>query len=145
MEVSLKKTAADLEFVADNGVYQFNICSSPDKSEGPIGFSPMELILEGVAGCMSIDIMMILTKQRHTVESYEVKIKGHRVDTIPRVFEHIDMVVHVQGAIPAKKIRRAIDISAKNYCSVLKMVEKAATVHISYVLNGVAEEDIMQQ
>ena len=142
MQVRLKKTHKDLEFVADNKVYQFNICSSPSKENGVIGFSPMELILEGVAGCMSIDIMMILKKQRQVVESYEVLIKGNRVDEIPRVFESIDMQVHIQGDILPKKIRRAIDISAQNYCSVLKMIEKAADVQISYVLNGIAEKDI---
>ena len=102
----------------------------------------MELILEGVAGCMSIDIMMILTKQRQIVDSYEVKIKGHRVADIPRVFEHIDMIVYIEGDVLPKKIRRAIDISAKNYCSVLKMIEKSASVKISYVLNGVSENTI---
>ncbi len=142
MEVRLKKTKKDLEFIADNGVYQFNICSTPNKDKGVIGFSPMELILEGVAGCMSIDIMMILKKQRQLVESYEVVIRGNRVEEIPRVFERIDMQVHLKGAILPKKIRRAIDISAQNYCSVLKMIEKAADVRISYVLNGIAEKDI---
>ena len=136
MEVSLRKTAADMEFIADNGVYQFNISSSPNLEEGNIGFSPMELVLEGLAGCMSVDIMMILNKQRQVVESYQVFVKGNRVDDIPRVFESIDMLVDIQGDILPKKIQRAIDLSAEKYCSVLKMLEKAAKINIQFKLNG---------
>ena len=136
MEVSLRKTAADMEFIADNGVYQFNISSSPNLEEGNIGFSPMELVLEGLAGCMSVDIMMILNKQRQVVESYQVFVKGNRVDDIPRVFESIDMLVEIEGDILPKKIQRAIDLSAEKYCSVLKMLEKAAKINIQFKLNG---------
>ena len=136
MEVLLRKTAADMEFIADNGVYQFNISSSPNLEEGNIGFSPMELVLEGLAGCMSVDIMMILNKQRQVVESYQVFVKGNRVDDIPRVFESIDMLVDIQGDILPKKIQRAIDLSAEKYCSVLKMLEKAANINIQFKLNG---------
>lgn len=125
-----------MEFIADNGVYQFNISSSPNLEEGNIGFSPMELVLEGLAGCMSVDIMMILNKQRQVVESYQVFVKGNRVDDIPRVFESIDMLVDIQGDILPKKIQRAIDLSAEKYCSVLKMLEKAANINIQFKLNG---------
>ena len=125
-----------MEFIADNGVYQFNISSSPNLEEGNIGFSPMELVLEGLAGCMSVDIMMILNKQRQVVESYQVFVKGNRVDDIPRVFESIDMLVEIEGDILPKKIQRAIDLSAEKYCSVLKMLEKAAKINIQFKLNG---------
>lgn len=125
-----------MEFIADNGVYQFNISSSPNLEEGNIGFSPMELVLEGLAGCMSVDIMMILNKQRQVVESYQVFVKGNRVDEIPRVFESIDMLVDIEGDILPKKIERAIDLSAEKYCSVLKMLEKAAKINIQFKLNG---------
>ena len=118
-----------MEFIADNGVYQFNISSSPNLEEGNIGFSPMELVLEGLAGCMSVDIMMILNKQRQVVESYQVFVKGNRVDDIPRVFESIDMLVEIEGDILPKKIQRAIDLSAEKYCSVLKMLE-LSLIHI---------------
>ena len=42
------------------------------------GPSPMELLLMGVAGCSSIDIISILEKQKLQAKSYKMEVFGDR-------------------------------------------------------------------
>ena len=44
----------------------------------PKGVSPMELLLMGVAGCSSIDIISILKKQKQNFKDLRIKVKGLR-------------------------------------------------------------------
>ena len=46
------------------------------------GSSPMELLLMGVAGCSSIDIISILEKQKLQPESYKMEVFGDR-ESVP--------------------------------------------------------------
>ena len=135
MEVQLIKTDKKFAFKADNGELQFDVCASPSMEEGNVGFRPMQLVLEGLAGCMAIDILQILYKQRQVVEAFTLKVKGNRVDTIPSVFESIELLVEVSGQIDEKKLQRAISLSEDKYCSVHKMLEPTVEISTTYSIN----------
>jgi putative redox protein len=47
-------------------------------SQNPKGVSPMELLLMGVAGCSSIDIISILKKQKQKFENLTIEVEGIR-------------------------------------------------------------------
>ncbi|MDH5758750.1 MAG: OsmC family protein [Gemmatimonadota bacterium] len=83
--------------------------------------SPTHLLLLSLAGCMGVDLVMILEKSRVPVESLEVRVDGWRVQEPPRRFEAIRLVYRIAG--PAEedeaKLRRAVDLSREKYCSVL--------------------------
>ena len=79
------------------------------------GVSPMELLLMGVAGCSSIDIISILEKQKLNPVSYKME---------------------VEGDIPGEKIIRSAALSFDKYCSVSKNLEKSTTIEHSIYLNG---------
>ena len=40
------------------------------KGGGGVGFSPMQLLLEALAACMSVTVVQILAKQRLKLEQY---------------------------------------------------------------------------
>lgn len=94
-------------------------------SAGEIGPSPMELLLGSVAGCMAIDILMILEKSRLSVESLEFNAVGTRAETAPKRFERIELECHVVGPSEEDeaKIQRAVDLSKDKYCSVLHTLD----------------------
>ena len=46
--------------------------------ENPKGVSPMELLLMGVAGCSSIDIISILKKQKQYYKDLTIEVEGQR-------------------------------------------------------------------
>ena len=53
------------------------------------GPSPMEMLLLGVAGCSSIDVVMIAEKQRQKVVDCQATVTAKRADDTPRVFTEI--------------------------------------------------------
>jgi putative redox protein len=103
-----------------------------------LGASPMELLLMGVAGCSSIDIISILKKQRQEITSFKADVEGVRVpieDAKP--FKEITVVFYLEGKIDAEKALRAAELSFDKYCSVSKTLEPTATIHFKVVLNNV--------
>jgi putative redox protein len=82
--------------------------------------SPVELLLLAAATCTASDIVIILQKQRITLESLEIAVRGTRRDTEPRRFTAIAFGVTVRGeGADDVKVRRAIDLSLEKYCSVV--------------------------
>lgn len=109
-----------------------------NKSEAePKGASPMDLILRGIAGCSSIDVVMILKKQHHELEDLQVEVEGFRNDgAVPNVFTKIHLNFLLKGDVPPAKAKRAVELSMEKYCSVAKMLEKAAEISYEVNLNG---------
>ncbi|MDT0685053.1 OsmC family protein [Autumnicola psychrophila] len=104
--------------------------------ENPQGSSPMDLILRGVAGCSSIDVVMILKKQHLELDDLQVEVEGFREDgAIPNVFKKIHLNFMLKGDIPEAKAKRAVSLSMEKYCSVSKMLEKAAEISFEVNLN----------
>lgn len=89
------------------------------------GIRPMEMILLGVGGCASYDVVGILEKTRQDVVSCHVELKGHRPDAVPAPFEKIEMEFVVRGRnIKEKQVARAVELSAEKYCSASIMLSK---------------------
>jgi putative redox protein len=95
---------------------------------GP-GFSPMALVLVGLAGCTGMDVIDILRKKRQDVTAFEVKVHGDRVEEHPKVYNHIVVEYVVTGhAVDPAAVERAVDLSVTKYCSVQAMLSKTAEV-----------------
>ena len=82
------------------------------------GFRPMELLAGSLAGCASIDVLLILKKQRVIPTHFAIKIETKRVDAIPSYFEEIKLIFEVNRDVPVEKLEKAIDLTLKKYCSV---------------------------
>lgn len=89
------------------------------------GPAPMQLLLSSVAGCMAIDVLMILQKSRVTVESLEFEAIGVRAGTVPKRFETISLICRIDGPSEADraKVDRAMELSRDKYCSVLHTLD----------------------
>ena len=98
----------------------------PDSGGENRGSRPMELMLMGVGGCTSFDVVKILTKSRQKVTKCVTQITARRADDVPQVFEEIDIHFVLQGeGLDAKKIERAIHLTADKYCSASIMLQRA--------------------
>ncbi len=86
------------------------------------GMRPMQLFLASLAGCASMDAVMILEKQKQTIESYRVSVTGVRADAVPAVYESVHMRFELSGEISEKKLERAVSLSVEKYCSVASML-----------------------
>jgi len=89
------------------------------------GVRPIEVLLMSLAGCASVDVLTILTKQRQIVNDYQVSVEGDRIDAVPAVFEAIRIHFQVRGDVEAYKLAEAVKLSAEKYCSVAAMLTAA--------------------
>jgi len=106
--------------------------------ESPQGASPMELLLMGVAGCSSIDIISILNKQKITFGTLEIDVDGERIDKpAPSLFTKIHATVRVSGNVKPEKIYRAAELSFTKYCSVSMTLAATAKISFSVIVNDV--------
>jgi putative redox protein len=105
--------AGGLKFGATSGSTAIAI-----DSDGEAGPSPVQLLAEAVAGCMAIDLVLILTKGRHPLQALRITFTGERAPTPPRRFTRIDLTFHVTGDVPAAAVERALALSRDTYCSV---------------------------
>ena len=94
-----------------------------------MGVRPMEMLLLGMGGCTSIDVMQILQKGRQNISDCVAEISAERVDTIPKVFSkiHVHFIVTGKGLKEAV-VARAIKLSAEKYCSASIMLEKSVEI-----------------
>ena len=94
------------------------------------GASPMELILLGLGGCASYDVVGILQKARQAVSDVRCELTANRAETIPAVYTDIHMHFVVTGQdIKEKQKEKSITLSAEKYCSASRMlVEGGVTI-----------------
>ncbi len=93
--------------------------------DGVRGQTPTQLLLMSLAGCMAIDVLMILEKSRVPVESLEVEAIGERAEVTPKRFHSIRLLYRLTGPSPEHqaKLDRAIALSREKYCSVLHTLD----------------------
>ena len=94
------------------------IDSSPAIGGKQRGLRPMELLAGALAGCMSIDVLSILKKQRLDIQSYSVKVEAKRREGVPASFEAIELQFIVDQDVPLEKVESAVKLSHEKYCSV---------------------------
>lgn len=128
VEVKLKRVK-NCNFEAVNSGGQVAMIDGPPSLGGEDkGVRPMEMILMGLAGCSSMDLLLILGKQRQNPEDIEVTVKGTRVDEVPAVYSDIHMHFEVSGEVDLKKLQKAADLSVEKYCSVVKMLQNSVKI-----------------
>ena len=92
------------------------------KNQGP---RPMEMLLLGLGGCTSFDVMSILQKSRQDVTGCRAEIQAERADEVPSVFTTINIHFVVTGnKLKDNLVKRAVSLSAEKYCSASIMLEK---------------------
>lgn len=94
-------------------------------SDGEAGLSPTQMLLASLAGCMAVDVRMILEKSRVPLDALEVEAVGERAPEPPRRFLSIRLTYRLSGPGEAdeQKLQRAIDLSRDKYCSVLHSLD----------------------
>ncbi|WP_305909567.1 OsmC family protein [Methylomarinum sp. Ch1-1] len=110
----------------------------PDHGGRNMGIRPMEMMLLGLGGCSSFDVVEILQKGRHDVSDCTTEVSGERVDAIPSVFSKIHLHFKVVGkGLKASAVERAVKLSAEKYCSAAIMLGKSVDITHSFeVLEG---------
>lgn len=105
------------------------------------GFSPMEMLLLGLAGCTGISVLSILRKRKQEITGYELRVHGIRATTHPQVFVEITVEHVLTGhALKPEAVARALELSETRYCGVEAMLGKTAQIMHTYRLVDVSNQ-----
>jgi len=100
------------------------------------GIRPMEMLLLGLGGCTSFDVVLILKRGREPVNGCEVEITAERAEHDPKVFTRIHLAYRLSGkGLSAAKVERAIQLSKEKYCSASIMLGAMATITSEYTVS----------
>ena len=109
------------------------------------GFTPMELIATGLAGCTAMDVIAILQKKRQEVTAFEVRAHIQRAAEHPRVFTQAVIEYYVTGrGVDEEAVRRSIELSATRYCPATAMFRRVFTMELKYYLFEAGEDEAPQ-
>jgi len=121
----------DLVFGGHSGDVQMSLDSA--SLAGP---SPMQALAFALAGCMSMDVVHVLTKGRHDLRGLRADLNGQRAPDEPRRFTSITVHYTITGDVPADKVERAIQLSREKYCSVWHSMRQDIELTVTYKLTS---------
>lgn len=127
MKVKVKWLDA-VSFEGSNASDHKVIMDGPESAGGQDqGFRPMEMLLLGIGGCSSFDVIQILKKSKQQVKDCIVNVEAQRVDAVPAVFKKIHLQFEVSGKqLKPQLVKRAVALSSEKYCSASLMMQKAS-------------------
>jgi putative redox protein len=102
---------------------------APENGGRNIGMRPMEMLLIGMGGCTSFDVVTILKKARQPIVDCVAEIKAERADEVPKVFTKIHVHFVITGNnLSETQVERAVKLSAEKYCSASIMLSKSVEI-----------------
>lgn len=129
--MSLKLNLKEEPFVFEVKNEDGAIClmdGSPDIGGKNKGLRPMQLFASSIAGCASIDILLILRKQRIEPTHFSIDIETKRVDEVPAIFEEVKLIFSLNKEVNKEKLERAIKLTLEKYCSVSSSLKEEVNV-----------------
>lgn len=121
-----------MSFVGESGSGHSVVMDGPPDDGGRnLGVRPMEMVLLGMGGCTAFDVVHILKRARQNIVDCHIEMEAERATEIPKVFTKIHAHYVIKGkGLDAKKVERAITMTAEKYCSVSIML--ASSVEITH-------------
>jgi putative redox protein len=107
--------------------------SSPDVGGHEQGARPMEMLRVSLGACTAMDVIGILRKMRQDVTAYQVRVSGSRATAHPRMFTSMGVEHVLTGrGLSVERVRRAVELSARQYCPAMAMLARAAQIEVRY-------------
>jgi putative redox protein len=128
--IHLKRKDDDYQFVTTDEAGQTLTMDIPvDQGGHGNGVRPMQALLSALGGCSGVDVVMILKKQKETIEVFEMEINGERqVGKEPALWETIDIVFKLKGSMSIERAEKACALSMDKYCSVAATLRAAGAI-----------------
>jgi len=133
------KWVEDLMFLGESSSGHTIVMDGPEELGGHgTGMRPMELLLLGMGGCTSFDMIQMLKKGRQDIRDCVVEIDSERSDQIPKVFTKIKVHYKVTGKdLKEAQVKRAVELSTQKYCSASIMLGATAEITHDYEIINV--------
>jgi len=96
--------------------------------------SPVQALAFALAGCMAMDVAVVLTKGRYDMRSLRAHLEAERAPAEPRRLVKVDLRFAVVGDVPADRMDRALALSRDKYCSVWNSLRPDIELTTSYTI-----------
>lgn len=128
------KWVEDMMFMGQSGSGHAVVMDGPPALGGKnMGIRPMEMMLMGLGGCTSFDVMLILQRSRQQVTDCVAELSAERAETDPKVFTKIHIHFVITGInLKEKMVQRAVELSATKYCSASIMLAQSVEITHDY-------------
>lgn len=134
-EARLSWTGGTLFESEGEGGARLLIDSPAAKGGGGLGFSPMQLVLHALAGCMSVTVVQILAKQRIALERYDIEVRGERAERPPSPYTRIVVEHRLRGVgLTQAGVERVVELVEERYCSVAATLPRGLAEHRVVIL-----------
>lgn len=98
------------------------------------GLTPVQALCAGLAGCMAIDLVHILGKQRQPLRGLTARLVAERAESEPRCLRRVELQFVVRGDVEPEKVERALSLSREKYCSVWHSIRQDVELLTSYAI-----------
>ena len=132
------KWIGDMSFVGESGSgHAVTLDGAPQFGGRNMAPRPMELVLIGLGGCNGFDIVKLLKEAGQRVSGVELRLEAERADGTPAVFTQIKGHYIVSGSgLDERVVAAAVEMSAKQYSSVSRMLEKSVRITYDYEIRN---------
>ena len=141
-EASLSWVGGTLFEAEGGGGARLQIDVPVARGGGGVGFSPMQLLLQALAACMSVTVVQILVKQRLVLQQYDIRVRGERAEEAPNPYTHVVVEHRLRGeGLTHANLERLVALVEERYCSVAATLPRGLIEHAVVILgedNGAA-------
>ncbi len=132
--IDLKRVSGDFHLEATNDTgNSIHLDASPDAGGTGKGMRPMQLLLAALGGCSSVDLVMILKKQKQELKDISITVSGEREKgKVPSLYTDAHIHFKLVGNLDKEKVEKAIVLAVEKYCSVAKTLERSAIITHSF-------------
>ena len=115
--------------------------SIPMDATSPLGHhngpNPKEVLLMSLAACAGMDVLGLLKREHQFIDFFKVEAKvpssTHRH---PVIFDSINLIFHLEGAIEIDSAIHAVELSQTKYCGMSAMLCETVPIEWTLILNG---------
>ena len=135
------KWNGNVSFLAESGSgHSVLMDGAPEAGGQNLGPRPMEMLLMGLGGCTTFDVVLILKKGRQDIRDCVVEIEAERAQVDPKVFTDIHLHFIITGHdLNPQTVERALHLSAEKYCSASIMLKNTVNITHDYEIIEVTE------
>jgi len=98
------------------------------------GPNPVQTLAFALAGCMAMDVLLVIQKGRFELEALTAHLVAERAPSDPRRILKVDLRFALKGNVPADRVERAIQLSRNSYCSVWHSLRTDIELTTSYAI-----------
>lgn len=88
--------------------------------------TPMEVFLEALGACTSMDVLSMLRKRKKTIYNFEISLEAYRALDHPKVFTKVILVYKLESPdITKEELEYVIKLSQDKYCTASAMFRRS--------------------